>query len=99
MNSLVVIPARAGSKRLPGKNVRLLGGHPLLAWTVRAALAVPGLGRAFVSTDCAEYADVARRYGAEAPFLRSAAASSDEAPTSAVIAEAVERYAKELGYT
>jgi CMP-N-acetylneuraminic acid synthetase len=95
---LAVIPARAGSKRLPDKNVRPLGGHPLIAWTLRAALASPELGRVYVSTDSPDYAAVAKRYGAEAPFLRSARAASDQAPTAEVVVEAVERYEKELGY-
>jgi CMP-N-acetylneuraminic acid synthetase len=97
-DGLVVIPARAGSKRLPGKNARPLDGRPLLAWTIRSALACPGLGRVFVSTDSPEYADLARLHGAEAPFLRSGEAATDQAPTSAVLAEAVDRYEKDLGY-
>ena len=64
-DGLVVIPARAGSKRLPGKNARPLDGRPLLAWTIRAAVACPGLGRVFVSTDSPEYADLARLHGGE----------------------------------
>lgn len=97
-NGLALIPARAGSKRLPGKNLRPLAGHPLLAWTIRAAQACPGLGRVHVSTDDPDYAAVARSYGADVPFLRSAAASTDEASSSAVLAEALERYGRELGF-
>lgn len=97
-NGLVVIPAREGSKRLPGKNLRPLGGVPLLAWSIQAARACPGLGRLFVSTDSETYAATARGFGAEAPFLRSAATSGDEASTKDVVVEAVDRYAKDLGF-
>jgi N-acylneuraminate cytidylyltransferase/CMP-N,N'-diacetyllegionaminic acid synthase len=82
---LAIVPARAGSKGLPGKNVRLLAGKPLLAWPVEAARAAASVDRVVVSTDSAEFADVARRYGADVPALRPAELASDTAPSSGFI--------------
>jgi len=62
---MAFIPARGGSKGIPCKNVRLVGGKPLLAWTIEAALASDGIGRVVVSTDDPEIGEVAERYWAE----------------------------------
>lgn len=67
-----LIPARAGSTRVPGKNVRLLSGHPLIAYTIAAARESGVLVDLVVSTDSEHYAEIARHYGAEVPFLRPA---------------------------
>jgi CMP-N,N'-diacetyllegionaminic acid synthase len=75
-----LIPARAGSRRVPGKNVRELAGHPLLAYSVSAALDSGVLGAVIVSTDSDAIADTARRYGAEVPFLRPAEMAGDTSP-------------------
>jgi N-acylneuraminate cytidylyltransferase len=75
-----LIPARAGSKRVSGKNVRRLGAHPLPAYTLAAALESDVFESVIVSTDVQEIADVARHYGAEVPFLRPAALASDTSP-------------------
>lgn len=69
-NILAIIPARGGSKGLPGKNILPLAGHPLIAYSIKAALDSPGITRVIVSTDSEEIADVARHYGAEVPFMR-----------------------------
>lgn len=71
--------ARGGSKGVPGKNLRLLGGHPLIAYPIQTALATGLFERVIVSTDSQEIADVAVRYGAEAPFLRPAELATDTA--------------------
>lgn len=76
---VALIPARAGSKGVPNKNVRLLGGHPLLAWSIAACRKAAMIDRVIVSTDSEEYATLARGFGAEAPFLRPAAISGDTA--------------------
>jgi CMP-N-acetylneuraminic acid synthetase len=71
MPSLIaLVPARAGSVRVPHKNIRRLAGHPLLAYAIATALEAGVADRVVVSTDSEEIADVARRYGAEVPFLR-----------------------------
>ena len=72
-----VIPARGGSKGVPRKNVRSLGGYPLIAWSVAAARLCASVTRTFVSTDSDDIAAVAATYGAEVPFLRPAALSQD----------------------
>jgi len=65
-----LIPARSGSKSVPDKNIKLLGGHPLIAYAIRAALLTPSIERVIVSTDSEKYAEIARDYGAETPFIR-----------------------------
>lgn len=77
MRVVALIPARAGSKGVPNKNVRLLGGHPLLAWSIAACRKALSIDRVIVSTDSAEYAALSRQWGGEAPFLRPAAISGD----------------------
>ena len=74
---VAVIPARGGSKGLPGKNIRSLGRHPLIAYSVASCLAAKTIDRVIVSTDNQEIANVACAYGAEAPFLRPAELSTD----------------------
>jgi len=78
MTRLLLIPARGGSKGIPGKNIATLGGKPLIAWTIEQALQC-GQGRVLVSTDSEEIATVARDAGAEVPFLRPAELAGDEA--------------------
>ena len=78
-NVVALVPARAGSKKVPGKNVRSIGGHPLLEWTIAASQKAKEVQRIIVSTDSPEYAALARELGAEAPFLRPAEISGDRA--------------------
>lgn len=85
-----VIPARSGSKGLPHKNIRLLRGYPLLAWSVVAASGCTCIDRTFVSTDSQEYAEIAIKYGAEAPFLRPAALAGDSSRDSEFLLHCVE---------
>ena len=79
-SAVAFIPARVGSKRVPGKNVRVLGGHPMIAYTIGAALASKIFDAVIVSTDSEEIAAIARHYGADVPFLRPAAMASDTSP-------------------
>lgn len=79
-SAVALIPARQGSKRVPGKNVRLLHGHPTIAYTIAPALASGVFESVIVSTDSEEIAEVARHYGAEVPFLRPAPFASDTSP-------------------
>jgi len=74
------IPARSGSKRVPNKNIKSLNGHPMLAYTVRAAIDSGIFDAVICATDSELYADVARHYGADVPFLRSAEISGDRSP-------------------
>jgi CMP-N-acetylneuraminic acid synthetase len=90
-SNLAVIPARAGSRRAPGKNVRPLWGKPTLAYTIEAARASGLFARVIVSTDSEATADIAVRWGAEVPFLRAAALAGDETQVSAVTVDALER--------
>jgi N-acylneuraminate cytidylyltransferase len=75
-----LIPARAGSKRVPDKNIRLLAGHPVIAYTIAAALESEIFSDVIVSTDSAQYAEIARYYGAEVPFLRPWELAGDISP-------------------
>lgn len=78
--AVALIPARAGSTRVPGKNVRELAGHPLIAYTIAAARESGLFGSVLVSTDSQEIADVAIRYGAEAPWLRPESMAGSTSP-------------------
>lgn len=80
MNVVSFIFARGGSKGLPGKNIRLFGGKPLIAWSIEHALAVSRINRVIVSTDSEEIAAVARHHGAEVPFIRPAELARDDSP-------------------
>ena len=91
MLSLAVIPARGGSKRLPGKNTRELLGKPMIVFTIEAALGSGLFERIVVSTDSPAIAAVARDAGAEVPFVRSAALADDHTPVSAVTVDALQR--------
>ena len=77
---VALVPARQGSKRVVGKNIRPLRGHPLIAYTIAAALDSGACSRVIVSTDSEDIADIARHYGAEVPFLRPAALAGDTSP-------------------
>jgi CMP-N-acetylneuraminic acid synthetase len=99
---LALIPARGGSKSIPRKNVRQFAHHPLLAYSIAAGLAAKTVDRVIVSTDDGEIAEIARRYGAETPFLRPAEFSQDDTPDLPVFQHALawlkdhERYQPEI---
>ena len=78
--AVALLPARGGSKRVPNKNVRRLGPHPLIAYTIRPAIESGVFDAVVVSTDSRETAEIARHYGAEVPFLRPAAFAGDLSP-------------------
>jgi N-acylneuraminate cytidylyltransferase len=77
---VALIPARAGSKRVADKNIRLLAGHPLIAYTIAAALQSEVFSAVIVSTDSTLYADIASYYGAEIPYLRPLELAGDLSP-------------------
>lgn len=78
--AVAFIPARSGSKRVPNKNIRSLSGHPMLAYSICSAIDSGVFDAVICATDSEQYADVARHYGAEVPFLRSADISGDKSP-------------------
>lgn len=96
MKNIAIITARSGSKGLPHKNIKLLAGKPLMAWSIEAALQSGMFDTVMVSTDSEEYAKIAREYGAEVPFLRSEATSQDNSSSWDVVAEVIGEY-KKLG--
>jgi pseudaminic acid cytidylyltransferase len=87
---LAVIPARGGSKRIPGKNIKPFGGRPMIAWSISAAIESRCFDRIVVSTDSAEIAAVAAAHGAEVPFTRPPELSDDHTGTIPVVAHAIE---------
>lgn len=90
MKPLYLIPARGGSKGVPGKNIRFLGGVPLIEHTVRAALSVAGPEDVVVSTDSESIAEAARRAGARVPFIRPAELATDTAGSREVMIHAID---------
>ena len=92
MTNLAIIPARGGSKRIPGKNIRPFLGKPIIAYSIEAALKSGLFATVMVSTDDEAVAATARQYGAEVPFMRSAAASDDHAPLADVVDEVLQEY-------
>ncbi|NQW10322.1 MAG: acylneuraminate cytidylyltransferase family protein [Alphaproteobacteria bacterium] len=83
------IPARSGSKRVKDKNIRLLSGHPLLAYSIRSAIDSGVFDSVIVATDSQDYAAIARHYGAEVPFLRPMEISGDTSPDIAWVSYAL----------
>jgi CMP-N-acetylneuraminic acid synthetase len=87
---LAVIPARGGSKSIPRKNIKLLAGKPLIAWTIETARQSQSLSRVIVSTDDDEIAQVAQKWGAEVPFRRPLELATDDSPTWQAVLHAVD---------
>ncbi len=92
---LAIIPARGGSKGLPGKNIKILLDKPLIAYTIEAALKVAEIDRVFVSTDDEDIARVAKQYGAECNYLRPAHLATDSARAIDVYNFILEKFEKE----
>ena len=90
MKVLGIIPARGGSKGVPRKNIRLLNGKPLLAYTAESALQAKKLSRIILTTEDEEIAEIGKRSGLEVPFLRPQNLALDTTPTLPVILHAVE---------
>lgn len=97
MKILALIPARGGSKRLPGKNIRLLGGKPLIAWSIDVVKCIPEICDILVSTDDAAIAAVSKEAGALVPWLRPAELSTDTASSIDVALHALDWYEAEKG--
>ena len=95
-SKLAIITARGGSKRIPKKNIREFCGKPMIAYSIEAALESGIFTEVMVSTDSEEIAEIAKKYGASVPFMRSKKTADDFATTADVILEVLERY-KEKG--
>lgn len=95
--NLAIIPARGGSKGLPGKNIRLLNGKPLIVWSIEAARRSKLIDRFLVSTDSEEIANIAKSNGCEV-IMRSAELASDEATTIAVIEDIAKKIPEALNF-
>ena len=92
--AVALIPARAGSKRVPDKNIRPVAGHPVLAYTIAAALESQVFEAVMISTDSPRYAEAARHYGAEAPFLRPAQFAGELSPDVGWVEHALQELEK-----
>lgn len=88
---IAIIPARGGSKRLPGKNIKILNGKPLIAYTIEAAMQCDYITNVIVTTDCLEIAEIAEQYGAIVPGLRPANISNDTTSSNDVVKYVIEK--------
>jgi CMP-N-acetylneuraminic acid synthetase len=91
LKTLAIIPARGGSKRLPGKNIRSFLGVPLIGWSIRFALDMPRFDKVVVSTDSEEIANASRLAGIDVPYLRPSALATDTASSADVVRDVLER--------
>lgn len=98
MKVLAVIPARSGSKSVPHKNIRVIDGKPMLAYSIEHGLESQYINRVIVSTDNTEYAQIAEKYGAEVPFLRPAEYATDTATDYDVFFHALTWLKEKEGY-
>ena len=85
MKTVALIPARSGSKGVPEKNIKLISGKPLIAWSIEQALASKLVDEIYVSTNCARIAAISKNYGAKVPYLRPKNISTDEATTESAV--------------
>lgn len=96
-STIVVVPARGGSKRFPRKNIARLAGRPLLAYSIAAAQQARNIDAVYVSTEDDEIAEVAKRYGAQVPFRRPVELAGDRVSADAAVADMVRRLIDEYG--
>jgi N-acylneuraminate cytidylyltransferase len=89
MKNLVIIPARSGSKGIEGKNIKSIAGKPLIVWSIESALSALHVDRVIVSTDSYEIAAIAKKFGAETPFLRPESLADDLATTESAMLHAL----------
>lgn len=94
MKKIAIIPARSGSKGVKDKNIREIAGKPLIAYTIEAALESKIFDEVMVSTDSVKYADIAKKYGANVPFLRSEETATDQASSWDMVKEVLDNYSK-----
>ena len=98
MNIVAIIPARGGSKGIQRKNIKELDGKPLIAYIIETALKVEELDRVIVSTEDEEIAEIAKKYGAEVPFIRPEELTKDETPTLPVLQHTVKYLEEQESY-
>ena len=98
MKNVVIIPARSGSKGIPGKNIKIIAGKPLIAWSIANACTSRHVDRVIVSTDSNEIADIAKEFGAEVPFLRPESLSDDFATTESAMIHVLNLLESNEGY-
>src|SRR5690554_5906511 len=92
MSNIAIIPARSGSKGLPGKNIKEMNGKPMLSYTIEAAINSNKFNEIIVSTDSSKYAELAVRYGACVPFLRNISLAQDTSSTWDAVEEVLYWY-------
>jgi len=97
MKIYAIIPARGGSKGVPGKNIKPLGGYPLLAYSIAAAAISKSIDRVIVSTDSEEIAEISKRYGAEIPFMRPTQFAGDRSSDRDFVVHAIDWFEKNEG--
>lgn len=97
MKILAIIPARGGSKRLPGKNLKILGGKPLIFWTIKISQQFSEIVEVMVSTDSIEIRDKSLEYNAFVPWMRPSQLATDNSSTVDVVLHALDWYEKEKG--
>ncbi len=96
---IAIIPARGGSKGVPRKNIKLLAGHPMISYIIASVKKVKGIDRVIVSTEDKEIAEVAKKCGAEVPFMRPMELATDEVATLPVLQHAVKELKRKEGYS
>lgn len=97
-NILAIIPARGGSKSIPKKNIKFLGGKPLIAYPIELAKSINSINKIVVSTDSEEIAKVAKEYGAEIPFIRNGELAMDQTPMLPVLQHCITFLEEKEGY-
>lgn len=97
-NNLIIIPARSGSKGVKNKNIREIAGMPLIYWTIRQAINSKISSKVIVSTDSKVIAQLARKYGAETPFLRPKTISTSSSTTESAILHAIDFFKDQQNY-
>ena len=97
-NVIGIIPARGGSKGVPKKNIRIIGGYPMIAYSVISGQETKNIDRCIVSTDSQEIADIAKKYGADVPFLRPSKYATDTSKDIEFFKHAIDWFEKNEGY-
>ena len=92
--NIAIIPARGGSKRIPGKNIKIFNGKPIISWSIKCAKKTKIFDQIIVSTDDKKIAKVARKFGAKVPFIRSRSLAKDSVGITEVVCDATKRIIK-----